>query len=656
MNLQPFDELRDRLLVSAAAGTQFVQEDFRLREAAKKMEVFAKASPVFAKMHQMLGQLMEGDKEKRAEVLLDLLGLLDAFLTTQGSSQIEGELLPAVEEGAVKLPAERKAAYQEIPYSRLQPIKWALTETGSSRQSTLEENYEREPELFMDFRICPLMIKALGDAYAEIGEMVCGWLIKIGEPVIPLLKEGFLPKGKKEMVRRVKAISEIAKDKENAFYCAQLPESEKEVKEALIRALRYSQENQAFLFDLLKTEKGKMRTTVQWVLGFMEGEEAAQYWEKRAFANPAETAELFRCSKAHYVPAILARMVKEQAKALMAEDEERAKRNKEEKKTKPDKQEVEKLKVRDDQFVLMIHACTGKTGKEICEMLEWAAKEENLKRFRIIFAEMMTETIMETPLEEPGAGEYYQLAGQLFAQIGREYARPAFAASLFFDSPTEAYDRFSGFMESMGYSIFRVLQRISYQEGTGYVIPIGKKLDEKGNAFTSEQIRVLDKGLDLRWYTLIMKNQKNCPSDFHEVNTSFGGVDAVLYRLLRRDVPELCQQYGEYFYHFATTATPTVSHVEVLVKCGWTKFDHILVQAAKKNVWYYQLRMLINVLPITKEQLTEELEIIQKDWEKDAQNPKNPSNRPNRNVTSNMPIIKRWLETLHNGGTVYELV
>ena len=235
MNLQPFYDLRERLLVSAAAGTQFVQEDFRLKEAAKKIEAFAKASPVFAKLSQLLGELINGAKEKKAEVLLDVLGLLDAFLTTQGICQAEGEILPAVEEGTAALPARQKEMiYQEIPYSRLQPIKWALTETGSGRQNTLEESYAKEPELFMDFRICPLMIHALSDAYAEIADMVCGWLIKLGEPVIPLLKEGFLPKGRKEMVRRIRVISEIAGAGENKFYCTQLLESEKEVREALI--------------------------------------------------------------------------------------------------------------------------------------------------------------------------------------------------------------------------------------------------------------------------------------------------------------------------------------------------------------------------------------------------------------------------------------
>ncbi len=652
MNLQPFYDLRERLLVSAAAGTQFVQEDFRLREAVKKMEVFAKASPVFARMSQMLAQLLDGEKEKKTETLLDVLGLLDAFLTTQGVSQMEGNLLPAVEEGRARLPlGDEQSSYQEIPYSRLQPIKWALTETGSSRQSTLEENYKLQPELFMDFRICPLMIQALNDPYAEIGEMVCGWLIKIGEPVIPLLKEGFNPKGKKEMVRRVRAISEIAGAAENDFYCAQIPESEKEVKEALIRALRYSQENQPFLFELLKTERGKMKTTVQWVLGFMEGEEVSGYWKKRASAAPVETADLLRYAKTSYAPAILAEIVRTNAEDLIRENEERAKQNKEEKKSKTNKQEEEKLRARSDQLVKLIYGCTGKTGREIEEMLEWAAAQEGLKSHYVIFATMMADTILKNPLASKEAEDYCRLAERFFAQYGREYARPAFAASLLMKSSEETYDRFSGSITSMGYSIFRVLQTIRYQEDIGYFVYTEAVLDDRGTEIIPEQIHVLEQGLDLRWYPLIMENRKHCPDDYFEVGTSFQGANAVLYRLFRKDIPQLCQQYGEYFYHLAITAEPNVGYTELLVRCGWTKFDGILFQAAKKNAWVYQLRMLINVLPISREQLTKELEMIQKLWEDESQKKTKP-----RNVSSALPTVKKWLEILHNGGTVYELV
>ncbi len=92
MNLQPFYELRERLVFAAAAGTQLIPEDFRLREAGKKMEAYAKASPVFAKISQLASRLSDGGEEGRSETLLELLGLLDAFLITQAESQVEGEV------------------------------------------------------------------------------------------------------------------------------------------------------------------------------------------------------------------------------------------------------------------------------------------------------------------------------------------------------------------------------------------------------------------------------------------------------------------------------------------------------------------------------------------------------------------------------------
>ena len=653
MNLQPFYDLRERLLVSAAAGTQFVQEDFRLKEAAKKIEAFAKASPVFAKLSQLLGELINGAKEKKAEVLLDVLGLLDAFLTTQGICQAEGEILPAVEEGTAALPARQKEMiYQEIPYSRLQPIKWALTETGSGRQNTLEESYAKEPELFMDFRICPLMIHALSDAYAEIADMVCGWLIKLGEPVIPLLKEGFLPKGRKEMVRRIRVISEIAGAGENKFYCTQLLESEKEVREALIRALRFTQENQPLLFDLLKTEKGKMKAVVQWVLSFMEGEEVEQYWKKRATANPVETAQLLHYSSASYAPSVVANLVRMDGEALLREEEERARIKKEEKITKGDKQETEKLRLRDDKFRICIRACTGKLGKEIVDLLKWSANEPRLKRFHLEFAIMMAETIKEMPLERAETKAYARLAGELFEQVGRDYVRPAFTASLFMAPPEETYDMFSKHIESMGFGIFRVLQQMQYREDIGYFVYLEKKLDEKGDAYTAEKIRVLEQGLDLRWYSLIMENKKNCPKDYYPAaGTSLVGSDAVLYRLFRGDVPDLCQKYGEYFYRQAIVAEPTVAHVEILKKCGWTKFNGILLQVVKKNNWSYYLRGLMNILPMTKEQLMEELELILT-YEKGL----SQKGATGRATISTMNTVKNWLETLRNGGTLYDLL
>ena len=312
MNLQPFYELRERLVFAAAAGTQLIPEDFRLREAGKKMEAYAKASPVFAKISQLASRLSDGGEEGRSETLLELLGLLDAFLITQAESQVEGEVKDILAcsggrdssacsqgragltcneerdslacsreedggENALNVQGEEgigclNGQYRNIPYSKLHPLQEALTSTGSGRQVLLTEAYEEDPELFSDYRLRPLLVQALGDSYGEIADMVCRWIVHIGSPMLPLLKEGFKADGKRDMVRRVQAISAIGKDQENDFYRKYLGESTKDVREALIHALRFHQGNTSILFDLLKTEKGKLRDGALWSLSFMEGD------------------------------------------------------------------------------------------------------------------------------------------------------------------------------------------------------------------------------------------------------------------------------------------------------------------------------------------------------------------------------------------------
>ena len=92
MNLQPFYELRERLHTAANAGVNLITEDFRLQRVVSAVEPFAKASPIFAKIDQMLKQMLTPECTNRAWMLLDILALLDAVLTTQGSNGIEGEL------------------------------------------------------------------------------------------------------------------------------------------------------------------------------------------------------------------------------------------------------------------------------------------------------------------------------------------------------------------------------------------------------------------------------------------------------------------------------------------------------------------------------------------------------------------------------------
>ena len=652
MNLQPFYELKERLVLAAAAGTQLMQDDFRLREAAKKMEVFAKASPVFAKISQLTGQLLDGEQEKRGEVLLDLLGLLDAFLLTQGSSQTDGELknvtdMMEVEEKDVSV------IYQDIPYSKLQPIRWALTSTGSGRQSALQEAYEQTPELFSDFRIRPLLVKAVGDSYAELADEVCKWIVQIGESMLPLLKKGFCPDGKKEMVRRVRIIGEIAGAKENDFYRNNLEKSKKDVREALIRALHYSQENCSLLFDLLKTEKGALKKTVLWSLGFMEGEEAVEFWKSRADSKPADIVEMLKFSNTSYASELLAKVVEEKIEEWKQVDwrkleaEARQEDEKKENKSKTGTTKLmavrDKRKAKEADVRNAIDACRGKTGKAIRDMLINQSKDKTIERFRPDFVSLMTETIFEVSEENH---EYYELADALFKEWGKTYAQPALAAALLSQPEAEVYERFEPLMEEMGSNIFRVLQRISYQPQKGYFIELKPIFTDQSEEFYTQKIRWLNNELDLRWYPLIMKNEKLCPDDnpergaYYYYYYIFKGCNAVLYRLMRTDKPELCRQYGEYFYSYAKTNGPTPMIVQVLVDCGWKDFDNFLVWASlkdKETSWSYRLRSLIDVLPVTNEQVLKELQIIHDSW------------TAQKKAVNGISVLERWIKQIQDG-------
>ena len=72
------------------------------------------------------------------------------------------------------------------------------------------------------------------------------------------------------MVRRVEVLEAIAGKEENAFYLEMLSAAQKEVKEALIRALRHEKANETVLEELAKTEKGAFKKAALYALEEMK--------------------------------------------------------------------------------------------------------------------------------------------------------------------------------------------------------------------------------------------------------------------------------------------------------------------------------------------------------------------------------------------------
>ena len=280
MDTTPIYELRERLRAAAMAGTSLLAEDFRLRRACEMFKPLAAASPVFAKIGQLTEQLLSPDISHPQGALLDAVSLTDAVICTLGAVDVAGEITPLEIVGSEET---ADAMIVNAPYSVLKELLEGLEGTGGACYRIREEH----PALFRDYRVKYALVQALGASYAEFANDVAKWLCEDKDKsILPLLYRDFDPAGKREMVRRVEVIEAVAGADANDFYIKMLDTAQKEVRQALIFALRHHQDNVPLLFEMTKKERGKNKDAAFWALANIENAQAAAYFKKYAEKNP----------------------------------------------------------------------------------------------------------------------------------------------------------------------------------------------------------------------------------------------------------------------------------------------------------------------------------------------------------------------------------
>ncbi len=302
MNVTPLYELKDRLRAAAIAGTNLLSEDFRLKKAAESFKALEGASPVFKKISEQTDALLSDKCLDRAGVLLDTITLVDSVICTLGSTEISG----AAADFDI---AETNSKIVEAPYSQLSVITDALTTSGSGKMEAVQNAWDNTPDLFRDFHVMPALAKGLGASYAELADLVLKIVKKIGADMLPHLKKGFDPKGKKEMVRRVRAIEEINGANESAFFIEQLENAEKDVRTALVYALRYNEDNIDKLIELVKTEKGKQKTAALTALALFESDKPSEFLEEYAKKKPIEVFDVIKKAHSAWASRLTARLI-----------------------------------------------------------------------------------------------------------------------------------------------------------------------------------------------------------------------------------------------------------------------------------------------------------------------------------------------------------
>ncbi len=278
MDLQALYDLKERLEHAAIAGTGLLQEDFRLKRAVDALAPLAAASPVFGKITSTSQALLAVPAESRGKQLLDVLALVDAVAYTQGAVNVLGELTPLEGGGGT---------FVQASYGQLNPLLTALTTTGGGRMEIVQSNWENHPEFFRDFRVLPALIEDLGDSYGDLAELNASILKQIGPATLPLLKKGFDPAGKVEMVRRVVAVSAIEGAGATPWLREVLPAAKKDVRAAVITALGNDPDNLQLLLDLAKTERnGINRDAVLKALSMQDGDAVRAFWAEELEKNP----------------------------------------------------------------------------------------------------------------------------------------------------------------------------------------------------------------------------------------------------------------------------------------------------------------------------------------------------------------------------------
>ena len=590
-SLQPLYDVKERLEYAAIAGTNLLGEDFRLRRSAEAMKPLAAASPVFGKISDGLDALLAAPAEERPALLLDVLGLVDAVAYTQGTHGLPGELQDLPTGGD---------AYREISYGQLTPLLTALTTTGSGRLEVIQTSWKTHPEYFPDYRVLPALVNDLGDSYGEIGELISKILKALGPAVLPALKAGFDPKGKKDMVRRVQIMEDIAGSEANDFYLSHIPEAEKDVRAALVYALRLDESNVEKLIELTVTEKGAARKMAFWALARMDCPAARDYW-----LQSEKTRELALQYAPHSATAVSSVLTAQALSRWLA----------------PYEADVNAPldQGRSDALEELLRFLPGKSGPEICDIYRRMAAmgtaldnkacsgpngKSTALRVRpsgyslsFPFSQAVPKILRYSILLHP-APDLTELAVELYEKDDA-YAPAGITAALLSRSAGEAFElsRLEESPNPLSRLFLRnkpktgilldVLDNLIWDREYGRAVyhfflndPVDKRL--------AEYVRPLAEPLDRRWFRAL---------------TALGGTETAmdwrLTRLVPQDDPALCAQVGEYLYNRALKGIGLdYNRLNDLNALGWKKCEGLaaaLCRSKRVNIW--ELRTFFTAMP-----------------------------------------------------------
>ena len=636
MNFEPLYELKNRLENVAVVGINLAKDDFRLQRAVEQVKEYSTVAKVFKQIYDMGQKLISTDAEDKCDIFLDLLALLDAVLCTQATTY-SGE-----KPQEIKSIAKNKDFYKELHYSELSPLIYAFTENGGGRLFIIQDAIDNNSEIFNDFRLKSYMIKGLSDKYSEIVNLATKQLKKQRKEIIPLLKDGFSPRGGKEMLARLDIISHIAKEDENDFYKYCIENGSKEMKETAIGFLSYDQKNIDYLLDLTKTEKGKLKNKVFEALSYMSDDRAAEEWAKFLKKKPLDNIEYLRGTNQQWAIEHFNNFMEEyitelKNKTLKTAEERRTVENeinricwvilnKESEKTLSFCKELYPYNKTEIKKILNFYIAKD-LNKEIIDVIKELSKKYE--------GEFLQQEFLISLIKDKAEIVYKNFSKYAGAGKEREEVRALFNTFIRGDYSKNKEERK---VQENFRDMFQVILRMHYdEENKEYIL-------EWPDIISGYPIQIKLDGFDKKWYDIILSTSSEISGNWEYYSSSHGD----FRYLYNPDIKGMKEKYGAFYYNIVLSRIPYSEDIEFLNKLGWTDYIDFLKgnidieknpSALASRIRY--INYILKDIPISETELKKQLEeIIEMD-------------KKAKRVSIN--LCKDWLEKLNNGAKVKEL-
>ena len=636
MNFEPLYELKNRLENVAVVGINLAKDDFRLKRAVEQLKEYSTAAKVFKQIYDMGNRLISTDDEDKCDLFLDLLALLDAVLCTQATTY-SGE-----KPQEINTVAKTKDYYKELHYSELSPLVYAFTREGGGRLNIIMDAIESNPEIMNDFRVKACMIHGLSDKYSEIADRMAEELKKQSKDIVPILKDGFDPQGKRNMVSRLEIIASLCKEEENDFYKYCIENGSKEIKEIAIGFLMYDQNNIDYILDLTKTEKGKLKNKAFEALSYMNDGRAAEEWGKLLKKKPLDNIEYLRGTDQQWAIDYLDEFIEN----YVTETKNKTLKTAEEKRTV----EYDILKI--SPFILK-----NRNEKSLlfCKELYPYNKYEIKRILNFYIVKDLDKEVINTIKE-------------LSKEYEGEFLQQEFLISLIKDKPETVYKNFSkyagaGKEKEEVRSLFNTFIRGNYSKKKEerkiqedfrdmFQIILHMHYDEENKEYILEwadtisgyPIQIKLDGFDKKWYDIILNTSTNVTGNWYYYSSSHGD----FRYLYNPNIKGLKEKFGEFYYNITLVRTPYLADIEFLNKLGWTNYKDFLIGKMDigKNLYMISYRLnyisdFINKIPISEEDLKTQIEELLEKY-KTIQK-------------STIDLCQDWLDKLKNGVKVKEL-